>query len=162
MISLDPLHYVAAGLTVALVVSVGYGMKESTQRKLIEAKYHTFVAETKAAASQQIALNAQETVKRDTITKNLEETNAKLQSDVAKQYADYRRLLHSSADSSRVSSIPNPAEGGEGRQDEAQSLETIHEFERRRIEILEQGDKAIAEAITLEDWIEQQSTLTQQ
>ena len=160
MISLDPLHYVAAGLTLALVVSVGYGMKESTQRKLIEAKYHTFVAETKAAASQQIALNAQETVKRDTITKNLEDQNAKLQSDVAKRYADARRLHNSSASSGGVSTIPTIPEGRACEQRETEPVAAIHGFEGRILDILEQGDKAIAESITLEDWMDQQKVLS--
>ena len=159
MISLDPLHYVAAGLTLALVVSVGYGMKESTQRKLIEAKYHTFVAETNAAASQQIALNAQETVKRDTITKKLEDKNVQLQTDVANQYADYRRLLNASAGSGGVSAIPATPESGACRQDETKPSPTVHEFDRRVSDILEQGDKAIAASIIREDWEDEQKAL---
>lgn len=155
--SLKLWHYIAVGAIILIGGLLGYSQVLKSRLTVCTARSEAFIAETKAAAQTQIALNAQEAVKRGTITRNLEETNAKLQSDLAKQYADSRRLLHASARSGRVPPIPATPERGACGQDEADPVATVHEFEGRVLDILEQGDKAIAEALTLEDWLDQQS-----
>ena len=161
-ISLNPVHYIALGAILLIGGLLGYSQILKTRLETCTNRYERFVAETKAAASQQIALNAQETVKRDTITRNLENDNAKLQSDLASKYAEHRRLLNTSTRSRPMPSIPATPEGGACRQESAEPATTVYEFERRVTDILERGDKAIAESITLEDWLDQQHTLAHQ
>lgn len=158
-ISLNPVHYIALGAILLIGGLLGYSQVLKTRLETCTNRYERFVAETKAAASQQIALNAQNTAKRDIITKNLEEKNVKLQNDLASKYAEYRRLLNTSTRSRPMPSVPSAPESGTCRQDEAELATAMDGFERRRVDILEQGDKAIAESITLEDWLDQQHTL---
>ena len=160
-ISLNPVHYIALGAILLIGGLLGYSQILKTRLETCTNRYERFVAETNAAASQQIALNAQETVKRDTITRNLENDNAKLQSDLAKQYAA-RRLHNSTAHSRPMPSVPDTPESGACGQESTESATAVYEFERRITDILERGDKAIAEAITLEDWLDQQHTLAHQ
>ena len=161
-ISLNPVHYIALGAIILIGGLLGYSQLLKTRLETCTNRYERFVAETNAAASQQIALNAQETAKRDTITRNLENNNAKLQSDLASKYAEYRRLLKSSSRSGGLPAVPDTPESGACRQESTESATAVYEFERRITDILERGDKAIAEAITLEDWLDQQHTLAHQ
>ena len=155
------IHFVVLGAIIFAVGMLGYSQVLKTRLETCTNRYERFVAETNAAASQQIALNAQETAKRDTITRNLENNNAKLQSDLAKQYAA-RRLHNTSARSRPMPSVPDTPEGRACGQESTESATAVYEFERRITDILERGDKAIAEAITLEDWLDQQHTLAHQ
>ena len=156
------IHFVVLGAIIFALGMLGYSQLLKTRLETCTNRYERFVAETDAAASQQIALNAQETVKRDTITRNLENDNAKLQSDLASKYAEYRRLLNTSTRSRPMPSVPATPESGACGQESAESATAVYEFERRITDILERGDKAIAEAITLEDWLDQQHTLAHQ
>ena len=140
---------------------LGYSWTIKTRLESCAARSEAFIAKVESAASKQIALNAEETVKRNTITRNLENENVKLQNDVASKYADYRRLLKSSSRSGSMPSVPTTPASGTCGQNEADPPGTVHEFERRIADILEQGDKGIAEAITLEDWMDQQKELEQ-
>ena len=157
-ISLNPVHYIALGAILLIGGLLGYSQVLKTRLETCTNRYERFVAETNAAASQQIALNAQEAVKRDTITRNLENDNAKLQSDLAKQYAA-RRLYNSTARSRPMPSVPDTPESRACGQESTESATAVYEFERRITDILERGDKAIAESIVLEDWLDQQHTL---
>ena len=158
-ISLNPVHYIALGAILLIGGLLGYSQVLKTRLETCTNRANSFVAETKAAASQQIALNAQNTAKRDIITKNLEEKNVKLQNDLASKYAEYRRLLNTSTRSRPMPSVPATPEGGTCGQDSTQSATPVYEFERRILDILEQGENAIGEARTLEDWLDQQLTL---
>ena len=153
------IHFVVLGAIIFAVGMLGYSQVLKTRLETCTNRYERFVAETNAAASQQIALNAQETAKRDTITRNLENNNAKLQSDLASKYAEYRRLLKSSSRSGGLPAVPDTPEGRACGQDSTKSATAVYEFERRVADILERGDKAIAESIVLEDWLDQQHTL---
>ena len=161
-ISLNPMHYIALGAIILIGGLLGYSQVLKTRLSLCTSASEAFIAKTNAAAQQQIALNAQESVKRDTITRNLEETNVKLQSDLARQYADARRLHNSATGSSRVPPLPFPSESRACGQEPTESATAVYEFERRITDILERGDKAIAESIVLEDWLDQQHTLAHQ
>ena len=105
-ISLNPVHYIALGAILLIGGLLGYSQVLKTRLETCTNRANAFVAETKAAASQQIALNAQNTAKRDIITKNLEEKNVKLQNDLASKYAEYRRLLNTSTRSRPMPSVP--------------------------------------------------------
>lgn len=161
-ISWNPIHYILAGAIILLMVSLGYSQVLKTRLQLCTARSEAFVAQTNAAAQAQIILNTQENAKRGMITQTLEEKNAKLQNDLAQQYADSRRLLNASTSRSRMPSVPATPTGAACEQGQSYSVETIHEFEGRILDILEQGDGAIEEAKTLEDWVDQQKALAQQ
>lgn len=162
MPDLNPIHYILAGAIIFALGTLGYCYELKTRLNLCTARSEAFVAQTNAAAQAQIILNTQENAKRGIITRTLEETNVKLQNDLAQQYADSRRLLNASARSSRMPSVPATSTGGACEQGSAYPVETIHEFEGRILDILQQGDGAITEAKTLEDWVDQHKALAQQ
>ena len=158
-ISLNPMHYIALGAIILIGGLLGYSQVLKTRLSLCTSASEAVIAKTNAAAQQQIALNAQESVKRDTITRNLEETNVKLQSDLARQYADARRLHNSATGSSRVPPLPFPSESRACGQDETNIARSMDEIAGRVLDILEQGDRAIAAAKIREDWEDQQESL---
>ena len=95
--SLKLWHFLALGAIILIGGLLGYSWTIKTRLESCAARSEAFIAKVESAASKQIALNAEETVKRNTITRNLENENVKLQNDVASKYADYRRLLKSSS-----------------------------------------------------------------
>jgi hypothetical protein len=158
MPDLDPIHYLAAGAIILLVLSLGYCQYLRIELRASEGALRAFVAESKAAAAVQIADNWRVSAKRDEITRNLELNHVQATNNLTAKYSA-RRLLNSNARSSPMPTVPATSESGASGQDETGIVRSMDAIEEELLGILEQGDKAINSLIIHEDWEDSQSVV---
>lgn len=148
MPSLNPLHYVIAGMAVALLV---LGIAYTWQGKnldVVQANYAAFVADTNAAGLQEKINNKRKMSDLIAYSGQLQEKINETTRSLDTTYTNYQRLRRSkaSADSSRVPSLAAAASGASCPDDEARLATSL---ERLEVGVLERMAKSRDEAINL-------------
>src|SRR5687768_7439780 len=108
-ISLNPLHYVVLFSIILNVGLLGYSLVIKTRLALTSDQFRAFKAKVSSEAEEQKLKNFRETREREEITLKLETQNEKLKKDLAVRYAEYNRLLNSTASSRTVPTLSEAA-----------------------------------------------------
>ena len=139
--SFNPIHYILLGVILLLLGVSGYAWVTTERLDVCDAKYRAFVAESDAVANAQKAKNLEEMAKRDTVTRDLTEKNAKLQTDLDRKYAAYR-MHNSKAGSGNMPSLSSTSERVI-ETEESRLAGTLERLETGILELAKSRDEAI-------------------
>jgi hypothetical protein len=148
MISLDPIHYIAAG---ALVVCIGLGIYNRILSAELETA-QTINKTTKVIGDVQNALTKKEDQKSKEVKENLDEKYNKTITDLQ---STNKRLLNSIASSSKLPRSTQVCTGGGEREEVNWPLinQALLEFKQEVGVLIGEGDQATAALDTVKDWI---------
>ena len=152
--SFNPIHYILLGVIVLLLGVSGYAWVTKERLDVCDAKYRAFVAESDAVANAQKVKNLEEIAKRDTVTNQLTEENAKLQTDLDRKYAAYR-MRNSEAGSSPVPALSSTAAAVIATE-ESRLAGTLERLETGILDLAKSRDEAINQSNLCADWLTEQ------
>lgn len=145
--SLNPTAYIALGSIILNIGLLGYSFTTKMQLRASEGQFRAFVSETEKQGAIQEAVNLKEVAKRDKLTAELRVKNGKLQTDLDRSHAEYKRLLKLKADSRPMPTLPEAAGGIAKPEYEARLARALEQLEAGILsELAESRDQAINQA----------------